>query len=301
MYTSIENQEKVRNVYEEIEKKLKLICATAIENKLQDGVPQCIERLTCAETAHNIGLSCRLLTNDMELYVIQEENENDVEKKLQEVRNDMINKIEQLFYVYIEDKSKRLNWKDWGIDVMKFNRYRISDYQNNNKTQHPNVHATTIFHTNQLNSEEFYGFGLLITGEALAFALSNKLKMKFLEIGTMCKAVVCCRATPLQKAQVVDLVMKNERKITLAIGDGANDVSMIQKAHIDVGISGQEGRQAVLASDYSLGQFRFLEILLLVHGRFSAQTLYNPFFIATYNVFFTSLPVLVLGVFDQVS
>ena len=52
--------------------------------------------------------------------------------------------------------------------------------------------------------------------------------MKFLEISTMCKAVVCCRVTPLQKAQVVDLVMKNERKITLAIGDGANDVSMIQ-------------------------------------------------------------------------
>ncbi|CAF4397792.1 unnamed protein product [Rotaria sp. Silwood2] len=94
--------------------------------------------------------------------------------------------------------------------------------------------------------------------------------MKFLELGTTCKAVVCCRVTLLQKAQVVELVMQNENKITLAIGgDGANDVSMIQKAHIGVGISGQEGRQAVLASDYRFGQFRFLERLLLVHVRWS--------------------------------
>ncbi|CAF5084619.1 unnamed protein product, partial [Rotaria socialis] len=71
-------------------------------------------------------------------------------------------------------------------------------------------------------------FGLLVTGQALAYALNEKLKMKFLELGTMCKAVVCCRVTPLQKAQVVELVMQNEKKITLAIGDGANDVSMIQ-------------------------------------------------------------------------
>ncbi|CAF2970698.1 unnamed protein product [Rotaria sp. Silwood2] len=155
--------------------------------------------------------------------------------------------------------------------------------------------------------------------------------MKFLELGTTCKAVVCCRVTLLQKAQVVELVMQNENKITLAIGgDGANDVSMIQKAHIGVGISGQEGRQAVLASDYRFGQFRFLERLLLVHVRwsylriskflryffyknfaftlchfwfgffsgFSAQTIYDPFFVATYNVFFSSLPVLASGVFD---
>ncbi|CAF2402588.1 unnamed protein product [Rotaria sp. Silwood2] len=155
--------------------------------------------------------------------------------------------------------------------------------------------------------------------------------MKFLELGTTCKAVVCCRVTLLQKAQVVELVMQNENKITLAIGgDGANDVSMIQKAHIGVGISGQEGRQAVLASDYSFGQFRFLERLLSGHVRwsylriskflryffyknfaftlchfwfgffsgFSAQTIYDPFFVATYNVFFSSLPVLASGVFD---
>lgn len=83
------------------------------------------------------------------------------------------------------------------------------------------------------------------------------------------KAVICCRVTPLQKAMVVELIKKNRSAVTLAIGDGANDVSMIKTAHIGVGISGQEGLQAVLASDYSIGQFRFLERLLLVHGRWS--------------------------------
>lgn len=81
--------------------------------------------------------------------------------------------------------------------------------------------------------------------------------------------MICCRVTPLQKAMVVELIKKNKNAVTLAIGDGANDVSMIKTAHIGVGISGQEGLQAVLASDYSIGQFRFLERLLLVHGRWS--------------------------------
>lgn len=81
--------------------------------------------------------------------------------------------------------------------------------------------------------------------------------------------MICCRVTPLQKAMVVELVKKSKEAVTLAVGDGANDVSMIKTAHIGVGISGQEGLQAVLASDYSIGQFRFLERLLMVHGRWS--------------------------------
>ncbi|UJR17025.1 hypothetical protein I4U23_003923 [Adineta vaga] len=335
---SMENRnEKINNAYEEIERNLILIGATAIEDKLQDGVPECIERLTSAgikiwvltgdklETAENIGFSCRLLTNGLVLYHIEDENEDSVENRLQEIRNKIITTIEQIFHVQIEDKTKRLNWEDWGIDIMKLNQ------QSTNRTPYSNGHRTTIIDRIEQDTEQFEGFGLLITGQALMFALNEKLQMKFLEISTMCQAVVCCSVTPLQKAQVVDLVMKNENKITLAIGDGANDVSMIKKAHIGVGISGQEGRQAVLASDYSLGQFRFLERLLLVHGRwsylriskflryffyknvaftlchfwfgffsgFTAQTLYDPFFIATYNIFFTSLPVLVLGVSDQ--
>ncbi|RCN25490.1 IC domain protein, HAD ATPase, P-type family [Ancylostoma caninum] len=175
------------------------------------------------------------------------------------------------------------------------------------------------------------GVALVINGDSLGFALDERLERLFLEIATMCMAVICCRVTPLQKAQVVDLVKRNKKAVTLSIGDGANDVSMIKTAHIGVGISGQEGMQAVLASDYSIGQFRYLERLLLVHGRwsyirmakflryffyknfaftlthfwysffcgYSAQTVFDAVFIACYNLFFTALPVLAMGSLDQ--
>ena len=150
---------------------------------------------------------------------------------MQEIRNQMIRKIEELFDVHIEDRERRLNWKDWGIDVMKFDQHRKAPGPSGNGAHNKssgNGHATTTYEMNSPDREQFEGFGLLITGQALAFALKDNLKMKLLELGTMCKAVVCCRVTPLQKAQVVELVMQNEKKITLAIGDGANDVSMIQ-------------------------------------------------------------------------
>ena len=56
---------------------------------------------------------------------------------------------------------------------------------------------------------------------------------------------------------------------TLAVGDGANDVAMINAAHVGVGIEGEEGVQAVNASDYAVGQFSFLGTLLLKHGRYN--------------------------------
>ena len=161
----------------------------------------------------------------MEISIIEEETERDVEKKLHEIRNHMISKIEELFDVHVDDRERRLNWKDWGIDVMKFDQHRKATGPSSNGAANK---STTTYEMNSPEREQFEGFGLLITGQALVFALKDNLKMKFLELGTMCKAVVCCRVTPLQKAQVVELVMQNEKKITLAIGDGANDVSMIQ-------------------------------------------------------------------------
>ena len=97
----------------------------------------------------------------------------------------------------------------------------------------------------------------------------RELEELFLDVCSNCRAVLCCRVSPLQKAQVVKLVKTRRKAVTLAIGDGANDVSMIKAAHIGIGISGLEGRQAVLASDYSIAQFAFLQRLLLVHGRWS--------------------------------
>lgn len=113
------------------------------------------------------------------------------------------------------------------------------------------------------------GFALVISGHSLAHALCPNREQLFLSVASQCKSVICCRVTPLQKALVVDLVKRHKKVITLSIGDGANDVPMLKMAHIGVGISGQEGMQAVLASDFSVAQFCYLERLLLVHGRWS--------------------------------
>lgn len=94
----------------------------------------------------------------------------------------------------------------------------------------------------------------------------SKLQKPFLELTRLCSSVLCCRATPLQKAYIVKIVKEILHKRTLAVGDGANDVSMIQTADVGVGISGQEGMQAIMASDYALSRFKFLERFLLVHG-----------------------------------
>ncbi|CAG5116517.1 unnamed protein product, partial [Candidula unifasciata] len=319
--TSLDDREgKLDSVYEEIEQNMILLGATAIEDKLQDGVPETIANLALAgikiwvltgdkqETAINIGYSCRLLTDEMEdPFIIdgdtEEEVESQMKKALEDIDNAKNNKSRLGPEVTFRNGSTKIEQQSYDIE-----------------------NGDII-----IPEDEFGEFSLVISGHSLAHALKPKLELTLLNLGCMCKAVICCRVTPLQKALVVDLVKQHKKSITLAVGDGANDVSMIKMAHIGIGISGQEGMQAVLASDYSIAQFRYLERLLLVHGRwsylrmckflkyffyknfaftlchfwfaffcgFSAQTLFDPFFISLYNVFYTSLPVLVLGIFDQ--
>jgi magnesium-transporting ATPase (P-type) len=164
-----------------------------------------------------------------------------------------------------------------------------------------------------------------------ALEKSAKSREMLLRLGDSCKTVICCRVSPAQKKEVVELVRYGRDAITLSIGDGANDVSMIKTAHIGVGISGKEGMQAVMNSDYAIAQFRFLKTLLLVHGRwsytrvrnlilfsfyknllfvlpsfwfscfhgFSGTSLYDSSYIALYNVTMTSLPIMFYAVFDQ--
>lgn len=311
---SLENRDaKLDAIYEEIEKDLLLMGATAIEDKLQDGVPQTIANLAVAgikiwvltgdkqETAINIGYSCQLLTDDMaEVFIIDAQSAVEVEEQLQRTREQIRNMTSSTH-------------NQTSLSVVTFSEDALG----------PDM----LSEAGEVNS----GYALIINGHSLVFALNAKYERLFLEVACYCKAVICCRVTPLQKAMVVDLVKRYKKAVTLAVGDGANDVSMIKTAHIGVGISGQEGLQAVLASDYSVAQFKFLERLLLVHGRwsyyrmckflryffyknfaftlchfwfaffvaFSAQTLFDPMFISVYNLFYTSMPVLALGIFEQ--
>ncbi|KAM5375939.1 hypothetical protein ACJZ2D_005729 [Fusarium nematophilum] len=179
---------------------------------------------------------------------------------------------------------------------------------------------------------EMETLALIIDGKSLTYALEKDLEKLFLDLAVMCKAVICCRVSPLQKALVVKLVKKYQKEsILLAIGDGANDVSMIQAAHIGIGISGEEGLQAARSADVAIAQFRYLRKLLLVHGAwsyqrvsktilfsfyknitlymtqfwytfqnvFSGQVIYESWTLSFYNVFYTVFPPLALGILDQ--
>lgn len=110
---------------------------------------------------------------------------------------------------------------------------------------------------------------MVVDGATLDIILGNpEIEKPFFRLGLTASSVICCRVSPDQKAQVVKLSKKYGKTwISLSIGDGANDVPMIQEANIGVGIRGQEGSQAVRAADYALSQFSFLLKLVLVHGR----------------------------------
>ena len=280
----VDREDMLESACNSIECELTLLGCTAIEDRLQDNVPETIDYLLKAgiklwlltgdkqETAINIGMSSKLVNSDMELLILSAPNPDAAELEMDE-------NIEKI----------------------------------------------------RLNPEKTYA--LIVSGEVLGYAFSSENhKQKFLSIGTKCHSVICARVTPLQKALVVRLVRSSlKQAVTLAIGDGANDVSMIQEAHVGVGIMGREGTQAVRAADFAFGEFQFLERLVSVHGRYnflrmtgliyfsfyknitfitvqwlfgfynawSAQLVFEEVFYLAFNVIFTSLPPLAYSIYEK--
>ena len=112
-------------------------------------------------------------------------------------------------------------------------------------------------------------FSIIIESPILSKIFKDaQLTKDFLSIAVLANTVICCRVSPLQKSNVIKEVKNYDKNaITLAIGDGGNDVSMINEANIGIGIFGEEGMSAVKASDFSIGEFKFLRRLLFFHGR----------------------------------
>ncbi|ETV96898.1 hypothetical protein, variant [Aphanomyces invadans] len=273
-------EEAIDAIANEIEQKMTFLATTAIEDKLQDGVPDTIARLLRAdvkiwvltgdkvETAVEIGRSCHVISKDM------------VEVQLD------------------------------GATVPAIAKNLLA-----------------LASTPCLKPR-----ALIIDGFSLSFALMPSNRRAFLQFATQCAAVIVCRMSPLQKALVVELVKDGVGCVTMAVGDGANDISMIRAAHVGVGVMGQEGNQAVRSADFAIPQFRHLDRLLLYHGRmsyqritqcinyflyknvvctspqfvygilslFSGTTYFSSLYIAAYNLCFTFLPVVARAVLEKV-
>ncbi|CAN6275550.1 unnamed protein product [Urochloa humidicola] len=280
---SLDNREsKVAEVCQSLERNLHILGVTAIEDRLQDGVPETIKLLRNAginvwmltgdkqNTAIQIGLLCNLITSEpnSQLLSISGKTEQDILRSLERA-----------------------------LLIMK-------------------------------NTHETKDLAFVLDGWALEIVLKHS-KESFTRLAMLSRTAICCRMAPLQKAQLV-AILKSVGYLTLAIGDGGNDVRMIQEANVGVGISGREGLQAARAADYSIGKFKFLKRLILIHGRYSynrtafisqysfyksllicfiqilfaflsglsGTSLFNSISLMAYNVFYTSLPVMTI-IFDK--
>ena len=283
-----DRSEALDRLADELEQSLTLLGVSAIVDYLQRDVPDTLRSLFCAnikvwmltgdkqETAINIGLAAGLLSSDMDIVVMKPGDAADVGAQLD---------------------CTEARWRSLEVDG-------VPSFQN----------------------------ALVVGGDVLDLALSSRLRPRLIRVSERARCVIACRMTPKQKAELVRAMKEeNQRAVTLAIGDGANDVGMIQAAHVGVGLAGREGMEASLASDFSVGEFRFLKRLLLVHGRwfykrnyklivfmiyknaamaafsiwydtisdFSGSQFFDPWVQSMYNLFLTSIPIIVLATLDQ--
>ena len=277
-------EEQINLLYDDIEKELDILGATAIEDELQPEVDIIIKSMMETgmkiwmltgdklDTAKNIAISCKLFNEEMKIYEIS-------------------------------------NFED--LDKLKSTLISI------------------------LRNKEFYeqniNKGLIISSDILEIIFEDEMLLKiFFGIAINCLSVVCCRTSPKQKAQLVNLVKITNNSITMAIGDGANDVGMITEANVGIGIEGKEGTQAARSSDYSIKEFSNLKELIFFHGRecyrrnswvilynfyknilfvspmmicgvtslFSGTTIYDPWLHQFYNTFYSFLSGFWFGIYN---
>ncbi|KAJ0118727.1 hypothetical protein J7T55_012981 [Diaporthe amygdali] len=298
----VDRQNRIEEAGDLIEQNMDLVGASAIEDKLQKGVPETIDKLRRAnikiwmltgdkrETAINIAHSARICLPESEVYVL-DATQGDLKAQMLNIMDDL----------GISDGISTTASRDHTVVVIDGHTLGC-------------IETPTDPSDTQLKD--------------LLFAMIPHID-----------SVICCRASPAQKAFIVRATRKTisskrpvtSPTLTLAIGDGANDLAMIAEAHVGIGVSGHEGLQAARVADYSIAQFRFLQRLLLVHGRwnyvrtakfvlwtfwkemffympqeiftrftgYTGTSLYESWSLTVLNVLFTSLATIVPGVWEQ--
>ncbi|XP_031177221.1 probable phospholipid-transporting ATPase VD isoform X2 [Sander lucioperca] len=300
--SSIENREELLlESAQRLETNLTLLGTTGIVDRLQEEVPETIEALQRA------GIKVWILTGDK--------------------KETAINIAYACKLLCPNDQLLTASCGSKDVCAVLLEELKVEVQRSEASLTEP----TAAGNHGESSSGSVAGFVLVIDGRTLDWALQEELKSHFLELSQGCKAVICCRSTPLQKSQVVRLVRDQLGVMTLAVGDGANDVSMIQVADVGIGISGQEGMQAVMSSDFAISRFKHLRKLLLVHGHlcysrlanmilyfiyknvmyvnllfwyqffcgFSGSVMTNAWVLILFNLLFTSVPPLIYGVLDQ--
>jgi phospholipid-transporting ATPase len=295
-----DREQKLESLATEVETQIELLGVSAIEDKLQKNVGETIDSL------RNAGMKVWMLTGDK------------IETAINIGYATSLINASGMYRVVLRPDSDILE------QLVKTKREFAQIFKRNSSSD-----LVELPHE-ALGASEV---AIIVDGSVLGQILtSEELKEIFGEIACMCASVICCRVTPEQKGSVVSLIRERYDRITLAIGDGANDCNMIQSAHVGVGIKGVEGMQAFNASDYGIPEFRFLGPLLIVHGRwayrriaklvlymfyknvvivlpsyflnvtvslFSGQLLFEEYLYQLFNVVFTALPVIVFAVFEQ--
>ena len=356
---NIENKQRlIDRLYDIIENNLILIGGTVVEDKLQENVPDTIKELCAAgiklwvltgdklDTAQNIGYSCNLLSEEQKLFtlkVIQNDESiirdnpigemNVFFKEFQEFINGLVKK-------YNLD-SKYLNYNNNFNNTSSLNYNNIEIISDQSKSQSESMSKNSS-NSSIINFEIFKclkerqilePFSIIIEGPILYGLFKDpENTQNFLNIAYYSNTVICCRVSPSQKSQIVQkMKLFSQKAVTLAIGDGGNDVSMIMEANIGIGIYGEEGMSAAQASDFAIGEFQLLKRLLFIHGRTnlyriskmilyffyknftftmiqfyfsfvclaSGQTIVDDWYITCYNLVFTALPLCIRAITDS--
>lgn len=275
----VQRQERIEAAGEMVEQGFDLLGASAIEDKLQKGVPETIDRLQRAN------IRIWMLTGDKR------------ETAINIAHSAKICKPASLIYI---------------LDAIRGNLLA----QMNEIVHENDSHRVAVIDGNTLGTVE--------TDPQLRLLFYTTLIANV-------DSVIVCRASPSQKADIVKGIRARLPGLTLAIGDGANDIAMIQAAHVGIGLSGKEGLQAARVADFSIAQFRFLQRLILVHGRYqyvrtsmfilltfwkemffymmqalyqryngyTGTSLFEMWSLTVLNTLFTSLAVLIPGIFEQ--
>jgi len=281
METRADELDRVASI---IEKDLEILGMTAVEDRLQESVPETLQLLQAAkikfwlitgdkvETAISIGMSAGLLKPEMDIIQLTQRTVSDVSGFLVQQNSE----VKEAAKEDDEESPRQLGLSG---------RIRIWIQQCRQESK-------KVRYKHEIEKQR----SLVVDGETLTKILGSKLdELEFVKLAVTCSVVLACRVSPKQKADLVLLIKNNvyPPPTTLAIGDGANDVPMIQAGNVGVGMNGREGTHAAAASDFKISKFRFLAPLVLVHGRTSYIRISKAITLTFYaNMLFTLMAFL---------